>query len=184
MIAGRPFPSRIVFFNFNVCIPILVMYLRIRVFVYVHACIVELILRLLDSGWPCRIVLMHCSVVFGFSVFVSLRICVLVFIEIIGRRPAMQNAFHLLLHLYYPIRQPPLFFAFFHFLPNTNENTYIHKYRYSYMQIQILHLYYPIRQPQFFSFHFLHFLQTLSCFCLIFSFTLHLFVPYPHSFNH
>ena len=63
--------------------------------------------------------------------FVSLRICVLVFIEIIGRRPAMQNAFHLLLHLYYPIRRPPFFFAFFHFLQNANKNIYIHKYKYS-----------------------------------------------------
>ena len=33
-------------------------------------------------------------------------------------------------------------------------------------------------------FHFLHLLQTLSSFCLIFSFTLHSFVPYRHSFNH
>ena len=133
-----------------------------HVFAYLCMCMfvfVEPILRLLDSGWPCRIVLMHCSAVFGSSVFVSLRICVLVFIEIIGRRPAMQNAFHLLLHLYYPIRRPPFFFAFFNFLrntnknnndihkykysymPNKNKNTYFPKYKYSCMQIQILHLY-------------------------------------------
>ena len=179
LITGRLFPSGIVFLHLRVFIPILIMNLRICVNVYVYACICRADIEIIGL----RLAMQNFTYVLQCFIWL-LCICVLVFIEIIGRRPAMQNAFHLLLHLYYPIRRPPFFFAFFHFLPNTNENTYIHKYRYSYMQIQILHLYYPIRQPQFFSFHFLHFLQTLSCFCLIFSFTLHLFVPYPHSFNH
>ena len=101
---------------------------------------------------------MYCSAVFGFCVFVSLRICVLVFIEIIGRRPAMQNAFHLLLHLYYPIRRPPFFFAFFHFLPNTNENTntntYVCKYKSSTCTIRSASLNFSLHFPLFALFAF------------------------------